>query len=54
MQRWVERAVFNLKHFVRAPLYGVGYRLAMCGAKDECLKDQHVQGSLNHLGLERR
>jgi hypothetical protein len=26
----------------------------MGGAQDKCLEDQHVQGSLNHLGLERR
>lgn len=53
MQGRVERSVFHLKHLVRAPFYGVCDCLAMGGAKHECLEDQHVQGSLNHLRLER-
>jgi hypothetical protein len=45
--------MFNLKHLVRAPLNSVGDCLAMGCAKDERLEDQHVQGSLDHVGLGR-
>ncbi|SPE42938.1 hypothetical protein SBA3_730007 [Candidatus Sulfopaludibacter sp. SbA3] len=54
MQGWVERSVFDLKHVLRTPLDSVGDCLAMGGTQDQCLEDQHVQGSLNHLGLEGR
>ena len=46
--------MFDLKHVLRTPFDGVGDCLAMGGTKDQCLEDQHVQGSLDHLGLEGR
>jgi hypothetical protein len=45
--------VLDLKDLIRAPLNGVGDGLSMSGAQHKCLEDQHVQSTLNHLGLER-
>lgn len=54
MQGRVQRAMFHLQHVVGAALDGMGDGLAMGGTEQEGLKDQHVQGSLNHFGLEGR
>ena len=43
--------MLNLKHVLRTPLYGVGDRLAMGSTWEKRLKNQHVQSSLDHLGL---
>src|SRR5687768_5262635 len=53
MEGRVERSVFNLEHLLRAPLNRVGDCLAMSRSRHECSKNQHVQGTLNHLGLQR-
>src|SRR5579871_4132583 len=46
-----KRPMFDLKN---APLDGVGDCLAIGGARYKRPEDQHVQGSLRPLGLERR
>ena len=45
--------MLDLKDLIRTPLDGMGDGLSMSGAQHKCLEDQHVQSSLNHLGLER-
>ena len=48
----IERPVFHLKDILRAALDGVGDGLAIGGTKHECREDEHVQGPLDHFGLE--
>jgi hypothetical protein len=45
--------VFDLQHLLRSALDGMSDCLAMGGAKYKRLQYQHVQGALNHLGLQR-
>jgi len=45
--------MFDLQHLLGAPLDDMSDCLAMGGAKDKRLEDQHVKGSLNHFGLQR-
>jgi hypothetical protein len=45
--------MFDLQHVLRASLDRVGDCLAVSRAKYKRPEDQHVQGSLNHLGLKR-
>jgi hypothetical protein len=53
MQGRIEGAVLDLKDLVGAALDGVGDGLSMSRAEHKRPEDQHVESSLNHLGLER-
>jgi hypothetical protein len=46
--------MLDLQNIVRAALNRVGDGLSMGWAHDKRLEDEHVQGSLDHFGLQRR
>jgi hypothetical protein len=54
MERRIEGTVLHLEHVVRPSLDGLGDGLAVGGTEDQGPQDQHVQRSLNHLGLQGR
>lgn len=54
MQSRVQRAVLNLKDFFRSMLDRVGDGVPMGGSQDQRLQHQHIESSLEHLGLKRR
>jgi len=46
MQRWIERALRNLKRFTRDLLNALGDRPAVLRAERKCLQDQQVERAL--------
>jgi hypothetical protein len=54
MQCRIEGTMLHLKDLFRAPLDRMGDRLSMSGTQDKRPEDQHVQGSLEHFGLQGR
>src|SRR5207244_3154585 len=54
VQGRIEGSVLDLQHVFGAALDRVCDGLAVSRSEDERLEDQHVQGALDHFGLERR